>query len=139
MVLWSLSSLPLHPSDTLRKSPLPLISVSFILFTHLHPGPPPSHLCTQTRPVCRHTFRIMLHIQANCAAKGIISVHCRKPVNQSSLCFHHRAPPPTHTHTHTHPQPRPCRLFPSAHLQCACRAGSYCIRIPAHFLLSGPT
>lgn len=105
---------------TIRKSPLPLISVSFILFTHLqssNPTPPPLH-----HPVCRHSFGIMLHVQANCAAKGIISVHCRQPVNQSSLCHRHSAPnPPRQPPASTHPG----RLFPSAHLQCASRAGSY--------------
>lgn len=34
----------------------------------------------------------MLHIQTNCAAKGIISVHCRRPVKQSSLCFYSLPP-----------------------------------------------
>lgn len=92
--------------STSRKSPLCLISVSFILFTHLHP----TYLCTGSRLVCRHTLVIMLHVQANCAAKRIISVHCRQPVNQSSLCF---CPP------------CPCCLFPSTYLQCAFRAGSY--------------
>lgn len=73
----------------------------------------------RAHPVCRHIFGIMLHVQVNCAAKRIISVHCMQPVNQSSLCDHHNHPsylPPHHLH--------PGHLFPRAHLQCTPRARS---------------
>lgn len=89
---WAVSQAQ-RPSDSHKEVP----SSSDLYFFHLiyssASRPLPSHLCTESCPVCRHTFGIMLHAQANCAAKGIISVHCRRSVNQSSLCFCHRALP----------------------------------------------
>lgn len=129
---------------TIRKCPLPLISVSFILFTHLHPSPPhspslPPHLCT---PGLRHTFGIMLHVQANCAAKGIISVHCRRSVNQSSLCLCHRAPTPhttlPHTPQHTHINALSIHAVSSSAPTYSVPAGQGALHIPARPLLSGP-
>lgn len=82
------------PSDNHKEVPSSSDLYFFQLIYSSASKPPPSHLSTEARPVCRHTFGIMLHVQANCAAKGIISVHCRRPVNQSSLCYRHGAPPP---------------------------------------------
>lgn len=45
----------------------------------------------------------MLHIQTNCAAKGIISVHCRRPVKQASLCFYSLPPSPFMLNLLQHP------------------------------------
>lgn len=73
-------------------------------------------------PVCRRPFSIMLHIQANCAAKGIISEHWRLPVY---------LPPPQPPH-------HPGCVFPSSHLQCAFRAESFSQLSSSTGLLSGP-
>lgn len=107
MVLWSLSSLPERPSDNHKEMPFSsdLCSFHLIYSSASKPTPPHPHLCTESHPVCRHTFGIMLHVQANCAAKGIISVHCRQPVNQSSFCFHHRALPFPPVHAVSSPAP----------------------------------
>lgn len=59
-----------------------------------HVAPPPH---THTQPVVSAWLQpyIWYHApyQANCAAKGIISVHCRQPVKQSSLCCYYPAFP----------------------------------------------
>lgn len=119
---------------TIRKSP-PSSDLHFFHLIYSSASKPttlprslPSHppLHRKPAPVCRHTFGIMLHVQANCAAKGIISVHCRRPVNQSSLCYRQRALPSHPTHTRI-PSSSSIHAvsFPCAHLQCASRAGSY--------------
>lgn len=63
-------------------------------------------LCSST---ARHTAAIMLHVWANCAAKGIISVHCRRPLNQSMMCdfaFLTLSHPPPLFSTHIQSGPR---------------------------------
>ena len=125
MVLWSLGSLqPTNHEDIPSSSSLYFFYLIYSCAIH----PPPSLLCTEVHPVCRHPFGIMLHVQANCAAKRIISVHCRLPVNQSSLCVHHNPPSP-----HTHP----ARLFPQRPLT-LCLQGKGAIHNPAPLLMSGP-
>lgn len=120
---------------SIRKSPLLVISVSFILFSHLHPSPPPPPSLPSTSPqkpvqsASLHWF--MVHVQANCAAKRIISVHCRRPVNQSSLCYRHRAAPPHPTRIPSTPSPpQPTYSGPP---------GQGAIRISARRLSSGPS
>lgn len=77
-------------SHNKQKTQVLMCLMFYIYFIHLSASItlPPSH---RGSPICRHSFGIMLHVQANCAAKGIISVHCRRPVNQSCLCGCHNA------------------------------------------------
>lgn len=132
---------------TIRKSP-PSSDLHFFHLIYSSASKPttlpcslPSHppLHRKPAPVCRHTFGIMLHVQANCAAKGIISVHCRRPVNQSSLCYRQRALPshPTHTripHLLLHPR---C-LLPLCPLT-VCLQGRELYASPAHLLFAWPS
>lgn len=93
--------------------------------------------CPGSYPDYGHRFDIMLHIQANCAAKEIISVHCRRPVKQSSLCFYYHASPfplsPFMLNLLQHPfivslQGRSC--VPVAFFFCLAAAGPAALRWP---------
>lgn len=108
---------------SIRKSPFPLISVPFILLTHLHPSPPTHPLTSPHNP----TQSAGIYLESCSMSKEIV---------QLRELFQYISGSQWTSYLNNRPLPLPpsphC-FFPSAHLECACRER----HILARVLLSG--
>lgn len=123
-----------RPSHNQRGVP----SSSDLYFFHLiyssASKPPHSSLLPPLTSAQKHTQSAGIHLVSCSMSKPIVQLRelfqyiaCRRPVNQSSLCYHHRALPFPRTHAVS--SPAPTYSVP---------AGQGAIRISARPLLSGP-
>ena len=123
------------PQTTIRKTTLPLIFNSFILFTHLHPGPFPPSVLPSLPPSSaqKPTQSAGIHLVSCSMSKPIVQLrelfqYIAGGQWTSHLCaFATELSPPPHIHVVS--SPAPTYSVPP---------GQGAIRIPASPLLSGP-